>query len=352
MNILNRQWNTIITEYFDIFDTKTRKILLSLNEADDRNMVLSSLSARLYNIIVDKSTEIDYGDIPRSKGDITRIPNFVNIIDCLNTIRGLLVEFKEDTAPIDEILKAIDNLKDSRDLWEKAYVYNSSVPIVFYETMALAIVSSTSLLISTSIDYIKEPAEKDFSITLDKVAYHKNKNGLLFRNLKKFNNAYKNEDIKKVFEPMLKVRENLKESVDIINEFSASAIIAAAITAGVMVSLIGLVIPILHESVVFFYCAKQSISEYFDMQADLLALNAERVKLDVTKTESEREKIYQRQMKIVSRFKKGANALAVKLKSAEKRGEAMYKKEASTKYKVDELMDDSFIASKSNSSMF
>lgn len=350
--ILKKHWDQIIAEHFDIFDTNTRKILLSLNESEDRNIVLSSLSARLYNIIVDKSTEIDYGDIPKSKGDITKIPNFVNIIDCLNTIRGLLVEFKENTEPVDEILKAVDNLKDSRDIWEKAYVYNSSMPIVFYETMALAIVSSTSLLISTSIDYIKEPTEKEYSVTLDKVAYHKNMNGLLFRNLKKFNKAYKSGDVKKTFEPMLKVRENLKESVDIINEFSASAIIAAVITAGVIASLITLIVPILHECVVFFFCARQSISEYYDSQADLLAMNAERVKLDVTKTEKERDKIYERQMKLSNRFKKLSNALAVKLKSAEKRAEVVYKKEASTKYKIDDIMDDSFVASKSTSSMF
>lgn len=350
MILTTPQWMTIVSEHFNIFDANTRKILLNLNEADDRNMVLSSLSARLYNIIVDKSTEIDYGDIPKSRGDITRIPNFVNIVDCLNTIRGLLVEFKEDTAPVDEILKAIDNLKDSRALWEKAYVYNSSVPIIFYETMALAIVSSTSLLISTSIDYIKEPTEKDYSITLDKVSYHKNKNALLFRNLKKFNTAYKNGDIKKTIEPMLKVKDNVKEAVDIVNEFSASAIIAAVITAGVVASLIGLIIPILHELVAFFFCTKQSISDYFDIQSNLLALNAERVKLDYTKTESERDKIYNKQMKLVEKLKKISNKLAVKLKSGEKNGEIMYKKESSTKYKIDDLMDDSFVAS--NSSMF
>ena len=75
--ILKEQWNNIITEHFDIFDTNTRKILLSINEAEDRNMVLSSLSAKLYNIIVEKSTEIDFGDIPKSKGDISKIPHFV-----------------------------------------------------------------------------------------------------------------------------------------------------------------------------------------------------------------------------------------------------------------------------------
>lgn len=346
--LLKKEWDKIITEHFDIFDAYTRKRILGINESE-RDIVLSSLSAKLYNIIVDKTTEIDYGDIPKSKGDITKIPNYVNIKDCLETIRGILVEFRENTEPVDQIFTAIDNLIDSRPIWEKAYVYNSAIPIVFYETIALAIVSSTSLLISTSIDYIKEPSEKAYTVILDKVSYRKNKDALLFRNLRKFNNAYKTGEIKKAFEPMLKVRDEIKEAVDIVNEFSASAILAGVITAGVIASLIGLIVPILHELVSFFYCTKQSISDFFAIQAELLALNAESVKLDYTKTEEKREKIYNNQMKLVEKFKKISSALAVRLKSGEKRGEAMYKKESSIKYTIDMDTDELKTPSKSNS---
>ena len=46
-------YNQILKEYFDITDTKTRKIMLAINEAD-QNAVLSSLTAKLYEHIVDK----------------------------------------------------------------------------------------------------------------------------------------------------------------------------------------------------------------------------------------------------------------------------------------------------------
>lgn len=334
--VLKSQYNKIISEHFDIIDTKTRRILLALDEAD-QNMILSSLSAKLYHMIVDKVDDIDYGDIPKSKGDITKIPHFVELEECLNTIRGLLVQFNEDTQPVDEVLKAIQNLRESRSIWEKAYTFGSQMPILFYETMALSIVSSVSLLISTSIEYIKEPTEGNYRISLDKVGYVKSKNSLLFKNIKKFNKAYANGDIKKTMEPLLKAVDKVRESVNIVNELSATAIVAGIVTAGVVVSMISLIIPILHELVAMFFCAKQSISEYFDIQADLLALNAESVRLDYTKTESERNKIYTKQMKLVDRFKKIANKLAVKLKSAEKRGETLVKKENSVKYKMDDI---------------
>lgn len=339
------QWKEIISEYFDIYDTRTRKQLLAITEAKEKNMVLASLSAKLYNIIVDKSTEVDYGEIPKSKGDITKIPNYVGLVECLETIRGILIEFDETTEPVDEILKAIDNLKDSRKIWEKAYTYNASMPIVFYETMALAVISSTSLLISTSINYIKEPSEKDYTVTLDKTGFHKSKDHLLFKNLKKFNAAYKSGEVKRVMETSLKIRDNVKEAVDYVNEFSAAGVLAAVVTAGFAISMIGLIIQILQELVTLFYCMKQSISDYFDIQANLLALNAESVRLDYTKTEKERDKIYNKQMKLVDKFRKISNKLAVKLKSAEKQSEVMVKKEMSVKYKVDDVVDSSMTTS-------
>lgn len=343
------EWNKIISEHFDVFHPYTRKTLLSLQESD-RNMVLSSLSAKLYHIIVDKTTEIDYGDIPKSKGDITKIPHFTDILECLNTISSILTELKEDQTPVNDIFKAIDNLRESRAIWERAYVLNADMPIIFYETMALAVVSSTSLMVSTSIEFIKEPSENSYTITLDKVAYHKNKDALLFRNLRRFNKAYLSGEIKKTMENMLQVKNTVKEAVDIVNEFSATGIIAGLVTAGLIVSMISMIVPILHELTSFFFCTKQSFSDWFDAQANLLALNAESVKLDYTKTESEREKIYNKQMKLVERFKKIANALAVKLKSAEKRGEAMYKKESTMKYRMDE--ETGSISTSSTSSMF
>lgn len=348
--IYSSQWNSLISEHFDILDTDTRRSLLAIKEdGEQQNMVLSSLAAKLYKIIVEKSTDIDYGQIPKSKGDITRIPNFVEIMDCLNIIRSIVIEYKDDPVYVDEVLKAIDNLKESRDLWEKAYTYRADVAVTFYETIALAIVGSTSLMISTSIEYIKDPSEQVYTLTLDKVAYTKTQNGLLFKNIKRFNKAYKSGDIRKTFEAMLKVNNTVRESVDIVNEFSASAILAAVISAGMIVSLIGLIIPILHELVCLFFCAKQKVSDYFSIQADLLAMNAESVKLDVTKTESKRNDIYKRQMKLVDRFKKISNKLAVKIKGAEKRAESMVKTETQ-KYKLRDVVDNN--EGMSPSSMF
>ena len=95
-------FDVVLKEYFDTNDRKTMKTLLSLNEAD-QNQAMVALATKLYEKIVAKVDDIDFGTIPASKGDITKIGNFMEMRDCMNTIREILVHYKQDTAQLDII---------------------------------------------------------------------------------------------------------------------------------------------------------------------------------------------------------------------------------------------------------
>ena len=335
---MNRDlYNQIIKEHFDVKDRHTRQVLLALDEAD-QNKVMMSLAGKLYNKIVAKVDEIDYGTIPQSKGDITKIANYMDLVECLEIIRGLIVEYKQPTDTVDTVLQAIENLKDSKDIWEKAFATECDFPILFYNTIALSIVSSTSLLISNSIEFIKDPVAGNFTTTLDKAGLNRSKNHLLFKDLEKFNKSYKKKEITKTMQEFLSANRQVKESGG-ITEGVATTIIAGVAITGVVIALFGTLISILQELVTMFYCARQSVADYFAIQSDLLALNAENAKLDVTKTESERKKIYNKQSKIAERFKKISNTLSIKLKSSESKADSVIKKEKTT-YKVDDVVDE------------
>jgi len=56
-------YNQIIKEYFDYKDRETRQILLSLNESD-QDKYMMALAGKLYNAIIEKVDDIDYGRIP------------------------------------------------------------------------------------------------------------------------------------------------------------------------------------------------------------------------------------------------------------------------------------------------
>lgn len=331
-------YNDLIKEHFNISDRKNRQILLALDEADQEK-VMMSLAGKLYSKIIEKVDEIDYGEIPKSKGDITKIPNYVEMVECLEIIRELIVQYKQPTDTVDTVLTAIDNMKDSKKIWEKAFVTNCDFPIVFYNNIVLAIVSSVSLMISNTIEFIKDPVAGNFNITLDKSGLSKSKNHLLFKNLEKFNKSYKRKEVTKTMESFLTADRQIKESTEAISEGIGVTLIAGVFIAGTVIALLGTLIALLQELVTMFYCARQNVSDYFAIQSELIALNAENAKLDTTKTQSERDKIYKKQSKISDRFKKISNTIAVKLKSSESKATNMIKTNK-TKYNVDDVVDE------------
>ena len=65
------EYNQILESYFDWTDRKTREVMTTFTESSDRDSVLASLASKLYQSIVNKVEDIDFGGVPASKGDIT-----------------------------------------------------------------------------------------------------------------------------------------------------------------------------------------------------------------------------------------------------------------------------------------
>lgn len=326
----------VVNKYMDIRDSETRKSMLALTEATDKNQVILSLSAKLYTLIAAEVDKIDYGKIPESRGDITKIPNFIELTECINTINKLLGQYGESTEPVDAVAEAIEHLKTDRKTWEKAFAINCDLPIALYNTIALSIVSSISFLISGSIEFIKDTGEESYTLKLDKVGYVKSKDNLLFKNLKKFNAACRNKQLQKSIDAVMKSDKAVIESGEVVKE-EVSVIIAGVMATASLISVLVLILPILQELVAFLYGARQNVSDYLSIQSDLVRLNAENVKLDTTKTPEERKKIYKKQIKIADTFKKISNKLAIKLKSSQNQAEKIIKDQNSAKYKVSDI---------------
>ena len=317
----------MVEEYFDITDTKTRKILLTINEADQAQ-VMQSLTSRLYDRIVDKVDDIDFGDIPDTKGDITKLPNYDKIMDSIEIIRDILKESKQSTAPIDVIATAVENVRSRRELFNRAYMMNVELPMITYNSICLAIISSISFLISACIEFIKTPNSDGFEISIDKVALAKTKQNLVFDNLAKFNESCRKGDLDKAMDYV--IRGNVQNFADGL---------ATGIVFGVAIfTILFNIIPILQELVFFFYYTRTRVSDYFDVQADLLQMNAHNLELTSTRDPEETKKIVKKQMRIVDLFRKISNKLRIKCKEAEVKAT----KEIVTnskKEKIDDVMD-------------
>lgn len=345
-------YNSVITEHFDITDNVTRKTLVYVNEAD-KSQVLAALANKLYGKIVKNVAEIDFGTIPLTKGDITKMEGYQDMIETLDIIRELLVYHNQPTKDVDTVLATVENMKKLQRVWEKAYAIDCGLVVILYNTTCLAIMNTTSLLIASVIEYIKEPGETNFDTTVQKVSKNKTAEALMLRNLEKFNDACKKGEIEKTCKELCeknyaaKQEAALLESEQCLTESPVPAVIAAMgtsipatiVSVASLLAVISLIIPFLRELTVTFYNAKQSVSDYLAMEADVVRLNAEHVQYKTTKTPEKREKIKTKQLKIADRLKKMSDKLTIKMTKAAKEAENEVKKDKFEKVKIDDVVD-------------
>lgn len=210
--MLQSEFDQLVREHFDISDDATRKCIISLKEESDQNQLLTALSSRMYDMIVEKVDQIDFGTIPKSRGDITKVDGFANTEECLAIMRQIVLEYKEDPECVDVVISAIANLKERKATLIKAFALNIELPMILYNTMVLAIEESVSFLISVCIAYIKDPATQSMKSALDKTAYHNARGNLLFEQLEEFNRACASKQMDDLLKDVIKNGNALKEA--------------------------------------------------------------------------------------------------------------------------------------------
>lgn len=321
-----RDVDLIFREHMDLDDRETLKVLASINEAD-QNQVLYNLCGKLYEKLIDKVDDIDFGEIPSTKGDITKLSNYTNMMECVDILKNLLKEFKESTSTILEVEKAINNIKKRKELFQKGFRYNVELPIVIYSTMTLSVISSISFLISSCVEYIKMPNKDSFDIVVDRVALVKSKDNLLFKNLSRFNEACVKGQIDTAINDVMKGLEK-----GLVGEYGF------LVGATALVVLITCIIPLLRELIFFFYYSRTRVSDYFEVQANLLQMNIYNLQSNQEIDKDKKTKIIKKQSKLVDKFRKISNFFAVKAKESENKTDRDIAHD-NTKYKTNDVLD-------------
>ncbi len=313
--ITDLEYYQIVSEVYDLSDYKTKKKVLFCNEAK-KIANIENITNKLYQYIQSKITGIDFGTIPKSKGVITRVENYVELVDCLNTIKDLIKEYNEDTKIVDEIFTALANIQSRERIFTKAFALNINMPIMIYNSTVLSIVSGVSLLITTCIEYVKN-GHDSFKMAFDKSAYVKSKDHVLYQYITQFNVDCRNGNLDKAMNEcikhnMTKMSESTKydnEDLESVNEVAIPVLVGSVV--GALLALKTLVV-LIRRMIYWFLHTKMQISDWFAIQADFLQINAENLKYrDDEKGEEHKKKVYQSQMKWVERFRKISNMMAI-----------------------------------------
>ena len=194
-------------------------------------------------------------------------------------------------------------------------------------------------MISSCIEFIKTPNEENFSISVDKVALVKTKQNMLFKNLEKFNDSCKSGQFDNAMDYVIK--NNIKGLTGV----EAGLIIGGIAVAGLLFQ----IIPVIRELTFFFYHTRVTISDYFEVQADLLQMNAANVENNSNRPKKDKDSIVKKQLKIADGFRKISNFIGISNKEAEVKAT----KDITTttkKYKTSEILDS--IPDSATSSLF
>mgnify|MGYP006872987255 CR=1 FL=1 len=211
--ILN-DYDKLINEHFDLFDAPTRKCIVALEDSE-QSQLLGALSNALYNKIVTNIDKIDFGSIPRSRGDITKVDKFEDTEECLLIMKRLVQEYKQDPQVVDNVLAAIENIKKRKAQFVKGFSMNIKFIMNFYNLMVMSIEQSVSFLISVCIQYIKDPDTKSIAVALDRVAYNNAKDYVIYEQIVTFNNTCNDGSFDKILDAALKNKGSFEESVQL-----------------------------------------------------------------------------------------------------------------------------------------
>ena len=216
---------------------------------------------------------------------------------------------------------------DRVPLFTKAYKLNVELPMIVYNTITLSIISSVSYMISSCIEFIKEP-NGGFDIAIDKVSAVKAKDCILFKDLDKFNSICANGQLDKSMEYVIQM--NSKNFVD-----GGFGIGAGAVALGVIL----IIIPLMRELVFFFYYSRTKISNYFDAQATLLQMNAYNIENNLTRDDKTKKEIAKKQKTIADKFRGISNKIAINTRTGESKAVKETDKLSKEKYKTNEVLD-------------
>ena len=317
----------IVNEYFDYHDIKTNTAIFALDEAE-QNALIVSLTNKLYQMMIDKVDEVDYGDIPNTKGDITRLPKYQQIEQCIDILKQIFTQYKEDTKPIVEIQNALQYVEYNKDLFMACFAGKISLGIAMYNNIVLGIISSISYMIATCIEYIKSPKNDGMDIALDKAGISKVKESLMYESLVKFNEAARKGDVENALRPLIKAKAKGFEPLTVL------------VGIGAAVSIVGVVlacVSMLKDLVYYFYASRARVSTYLDIQADLLEMNANQLNSSSDiRTVGDKSSVVRRQLKIASGFRKLADKIAIDHNKNERAATNQIKAD-SRKYRIDDV---------------
>ena len=309
-------WNVydkFLHEQVDVNSYNGRRLMYQLDEVSKAELSDKVVSA-LYKSAVEKYSDIDFGEIPQSKGDITRLKHYQTLTDSIEALTSIMEQTKVICPELDTVKQSLKIVQAYKKEFSLCFIQDKGMGQMIYNTIVLSIICATNLCISAAVDYLRTPGEdmpKAMSVQKDA---RKDYN-VLITNLKDFNDAANSGELRKLFDNILK-KDNFVGGLTL-------GVSSGAIVAGIALAAAISIVPISRELIYFFYNFRMSVSEYFKAQAEFLEINMAEVQASNMKNKPE---IVKKHKKRIDQLNKIANKFEVEFNDSNKKAQKQLSK--------------------------
>lgn len=299
-----------------------------LNESVQGNLS-DAVLGKMFELTVGKYSKIDFSDIERSRGDITKIKYYTNLRECID----ILLDIHSVSNKIPGILAvsmALSNMLNLKKPFEHAFRTKNNVAVIVYNTVMYSIMEATSYLIATSVDFAKNDSDTEFTVNI----YTDSKQHMLIEQLVKFNKTIDDGSLLKFIKETENITpDSLHESTvanTLIDKGITKAIelgtkawsnkgvrtgIKVAAASGAIIWVACNIVPFIREMIYWIYKTRQKIADAAEIQAEFLETNIEILK---SQDSENNQKIISKQEKHIKRFKTIAKTFSLESDKAQR----------------------------------
>jgi hypothetical protein len=252
------RYESILQEYV----VKNNRDLLAFRKLSEseRGEMSKDLVESLYKATAERAMRLDYDDVENSKGDITKIKDYMVLTDSIKLLQAMQASMTEKIDDLDVIVNAHEAIIANTANFEQGFRVGNTGVIMLYNNLAMALVASTSFVIATAIDYVKDPVGNYSTHFRNNASKQKGYPTVMIDSLKKFALLNVNGDLAKFF----------------AYSFSKKALVGVGVGAAIVIGALGIsimIVPLIRELVYQFYHMRVSIADYLRLQADFLEMN-------------------------------------------------------------------------------
>lgn len=304
----------ILLENASSFTEKSQ--IQKLTEAEQA-VVNDRMVSNLYQSALKKG-HINFDHIPASKGDIQKVDGYENMIATLNVLRGLSKKFGINIPEIDVVETALNNIRMHKPLFDKGFKLEIDFLQTYYNTLVYACIESTSLILSSYVEYTRTVNNVEFRLRKGKGIY----GNVCLDSLVKFNKQVKDGSFVKFANGLIS-----KGSENFLGSFAGTKLATAVtgaisshpVAAGIMatIGLAASIVPVIRELIYYFYESRMQVSEYLNQQKEFLEMNE--FNLNSSSMDAQkRNRILDKQRSVINKMEKMSDKIRVNQQIANK----------------------------------